>query len=49
MDGGIKELQFLPERLIAEDEFNRFMNSDIGGKTLKWVNYFQPITDHSSA
>ena len=30
---------------MTEDEFERFMNSEMGGKGLIWLNYFKDIKD----
>lgn len=38
-------IEFLDEPLIPQDELDRFMNSEAGGKNLVWNNYYQQITD----
>lgn len=42
---GTQEIEFTDECLIAPEELERFMNSEIGGKNLVWINNFQPIND----
>jgi hypothetical protein len=35
--------------MISTEEFNKFMNDEIGGKNLTWINYFKPIPDSNSS
>jgi hypothetical protein len=34
--------------MISNEEFERFMNDEKGGKNLTWINYFKPIPDTAS-
>ena len=45
---GSQEIEYTNEVLIPADELERFMNSEMGGKNLVWINNFQPITDMST-
>lgn len=44
-DDGRQQIVFKDQCLIPTEELDRFMNSEIGGKNLVWINNFQPISD----
>jgi hypothetical protein len=43
---GREEIVFSEPSLIDAKELDAFMNSEQGGKNLKWINSFQPIKDN---
>ena len=43
---GREEIVFAEPALIDAKELDAFMNSEQGGKNLKWINSFQPIKDN---
>ena len=45
---GSQDIEFTQEVLVPPEELERFMNSEIGGKNLVWINNFQPINDLST-
>ena len=45
IDDGKEEIQFTNKVLMTDEEFERFMNSEMGGKGLIWLNYFKDIKD----
>lgn len=35
--------------MISNEELQRFLNDEMGGKNLAWINYFKPIPDAANA
>ena len=44
-EDGTQDIEYTDEPLIGQEELERFMNSETGGRGLVWINNFQPITD----
>jgi hypothetical protein len=44
-DDGKQEIKFTDKVLMTNEEFQRFMSSEMGGKGLIWLNYFKEIRD----
>ena len=45
-DDGREEIVFVGAPLMSTDELERFLNTEDGGKNLKWINSWQPIKDN---
>jgi len=44
-EDGRQDIVYSDATLLSAAELDRFMNSEAGGKKLKWINHFQPIND----
>ena len=46
---GRNELVFINQPMIPQEELEKFMSDENGGKNLNWVNYFKPVPDQQSS
>ena len=45
-EDGKEEISFVDPPMISLEELDRFLNTESGGKNLKWINSWQPIEDN---